>query len=387
MERSFLNPARAFLLPFSWLYGAGIWIRNNLYDNGLIKETGVNIPTISVGNITVGGTGKTPHVEYIVELLKDRYAVATLSRGYMRKTRDFRIASDQSTTGEIGDEPAQMKRRFPEVTVAVDRKRVNGVRELMRQDPSLEVIVLDDAFQHRAIRPGYSILLIDFNRPILNDHLLPAGRLREPAINRNRANMILVTKSPAEMKPIEMREYVNRIGLGAGQHLFFTTIRYVGLYPVFPDVQSQGVDQARDHAGGVLLISGIANPEPLRKYAGGISDNIREIRFRDHHRYTNKDVDRILSTVHEMQRGTMNEMDDSTTNEIQGSTAEILILTTEKDAVKLRELELPEPIRSTMHAVRIRVQFLNNDQEEFDKHINSYVTSNKRGSLLYKGED
>lgn len=367
------------LLPFSWLYGLGIWIRNSLYDNGLIKATGFHIPTISVGNITVGGTGKTPHVEYIVELLKDRYSVATLSRGYMRKTRDFRIASDKPATGEIGDEPAQMKRRFPGVTVAVDRKRVNGVRELMKQDPSLEVIVLDDAFQHRSIRPGYSILLIDYNRPILNDHLLPAGRLREPAINRNRANMILVSKSPAEMKPIEMREYVNQIGLDIGQHLFFTTIGYAALYPVFPDVQPDGVNQTRDHAGGVVLISGIANPGALREYAGRISDNIREIRLRDHHRYTSKDVDRIQSA--------MIEVEGSIANDLDGSTAEILILTTEKDAVKLRELELPEPIKMAMYAVPVRVQFLNDDQEEFDKQINSYVTSNKRGSLLYQGED
>ncbi len=379
MERSSLNSWSMILLPFSCLYGLGVWIRNNLYDNGLIKATGFNIPTISVGNISVGGTGKTPHVEYIVELLKDKHSVATLSRGYMRKTRDFRIASDKSTTGEIGDEPAQLKRRFPEVTVAVDRKRVNGVRELMKQDPSLEAIVLDDAFQHRSIRPGYSILLIDYNQPILNDHLLPAGRLREPASNRNRANMILVTKSPAELKPIEMREYVNRIELGIGQHLFFTTIGYGDLYPVFQDVQPKGADHYRNHASGVVLISGIANPGALREYAGGISDNIREIRFRDHHRYTSKDLDRIRSAVNEIQSGARNNMD--------GSTAEILILTTEKDAVKLRELAVPEPIRKAMHAVRIRVQFLNDDQEEFEKQINSYVTSNKRGSLLYQGED
>jgi tetraacyldisaccharide 4'-kinase len=369
MNRNSRNRWILILVPFSWLYGLAVWIRNTLFDNGLIRVTGFNIPIISIGNITVGGTGKTPHVEYLAEQLKKEYRVATLSRGYKRKTRDFRVASADSSTPEIGDEPVQMKKRFPDVVVAVDRDRVNGVRELMKLDPPLEAIVLDDAFQHRSIRPGFSILLIDYNRPMVSDHLLPAGRLREPAVNRNRANMILVTKSPPGIKPIEMREYVNRLGLELGQHLFFTTMQHGELVPVFNDAPPRELQYFKEQAGGVLVVSGIADPGSLMEYAREISTKVELIRFPDHHRYSGKDVNRIRGKAEDM----------------TASRQEILILTTEKDATKLRELDLPQPLRELMYAVRIRVHFLNNDKENFDKQIISYVTSNKRSSILHQG--
>jgi tetraacyldisaccharide 4'-kinase len=362
---------KLILIPFSWLYGIVVWIRNSLYDNGLIRSTAFNIPTILVGNITVGGTGKTPHVEYLVGLLKDHYAVATLSRGYLRKTREFRVASLDSTTREIGDEPRQIKNRFPDVTVAVDRKRVHGIEELMKLAPPLDVIVLDDAFQHRSLKAGFSILLIDYNRPMVSDQLLPAGMLREPAINRNRAQMILVTKSPVDIKPIEMREYVNRLGLELGQHLFFTTMVFGDLFPVFPDVVPKDLEHHRTNAHGVLMVSGVVHPGQLKEYAGEISNNIEEIRFPDHHRYSVKDLEQIHSRVQKM----------------GGADGEVLILTTEKDAVKLRELDVTESIRSAMYAIRIHVKFLNGDQENFEKQINNYVTSNKRSSILHQGKD
>ena len=371
MNRSFRYRWRLILVPFSWLYGLVIWIRNTLFDNGLIKATEFKLPIISVGNITVGGTGKTPHTEYLVDLLKEEYHVATLSRGYRRKTRDFRIVSPDSTTLEMGDEPIQIKNRFPGITVAVDRKRVNGVGELMKLSPPVEVILLDDAYQHRSIRPGYSILLIDYNRPIDHDHLLPAGLLREPATSRNRANMILVTKTPGEMKPIEMREYVNRLGLEIGQHLFFTSIRYGHLFPVFGNGHAADPDDMKGNTGGVLIISGVAHPGALREFARNISGNIEEIRYPDHYRYSGKEVDLIGDKI----------------KKLAITESQILILTTEKDAAKLREQELPEHIRKAMYAVRIHVFFLNDDKENFDKQINSYVTSNKRSSILHQGTD
>ncbi len=255
--------------------------------------------------------------------------------------------------------------------MAVDRKRVNGVRELMKIAPQLEVIVLDDAFQHRSIRIGFSILLIDYNRPILSDHLLPAGMLREPAINRNRAQMILVTKSPGDLKPIEMREFVNRLDLQIGQHLFFTTMKYGDLFPVFPGVRTKKLESFKEHTGGVLIVTGVAHPGTLPEFAREISENVEEIRLPDHHRYTRKDVKRIQEKMEEM----------------GGIQSEILILTTEKDATKLQEMEMPEAIRNAMYAVRIHVHFLNNDQENFEKQIINYVTSNKRSSILYQGEN
>lgn len=362
---------KVILIPLSWLYAVVIWIRNSLYDNGFFKSRGFNIPLISVGNITVGGTGKTPHVEYLTGLLNDTYHVATLSRGYKRKTRDFRIASSDSTANEIGDEPLQIKKRFPEITVAVDRKRVNGIERLMKQTPPVEVILMDDAYQHRSVKPGFSVLLIDYTRPIDRDMLLPAGMLREPAANVNRANIILVTRSPERIKPIEFREYVNRMGLSIGQHLYFTTMRYGDLSPVFPGCTRRDAAWFKKQVGGVLIVAGIANPRPLRQYARSINTNIQELSFPDHHHYAPRDIEKISSTYREMKK----------------ENQEILVLTTEKDAMRLRDHD-PEPdLKEAMHAVRIHVHFLNDDKNEFDKQILNYVISNRRSSILYQGED
>ena len=308
---------KVILIPFSWLYGLVIWIRNMLFDNGILKSSGFNIPLISVGNITVGGTGKTPHVEYLAELLHSQFKLATLSRGYKRRTRDFRIASAESNVSEIGDEPLQIKKRFPGIDVAVDRKRANGIRELMSLAPWLEVILMDDAYQHRSVKPGFSILLIDYARPIDKDHLLPAGMLREPASNTNRANIILVTRSPERIKPIEFREYVNRLGLSIGQHLYFTTMRYGKLSPVFPESPAREAEWFKKHVGSILIVSGIANPRPLRQYARSINTNLTELSFPDHHTSSHHDMEKI-STAYE---------------KLKKSHQEVLVLTTEKDAM------------------------------------------------------
>ncbi len=359
------------LLPFSWLYGLGVWIRNRLFDHEVLSSASFNIPIISVGNITVGGTGKTPHVEYLAALLGEEFSLATLSRGYKRRTRDFRIASTESTVGEIGDEPLQMKRRFPEMTVAVDRKRVNGVKTLMEISPPVEVILLDDAYQHRSIKPGYSILLIDYMRPIQKDRLLPAGRLREPAINRNRANIILVTRSPERIKPIELREYANQLELSIGQHLYFTNMRYGDLTPVFPGCKKREAQWFKSQVEGVMIVAGIAQPRPLRQYARSISTNITELFFPDHHSYTQKDMEKISSAYQRLKQ----------------KSKEILVLTTEKDAMRLRDHQPAKDLQDAFHAVRIHVHFLNDDKEEFDRQILNYVHSNKRSSVLYQGED
>lgn len=329
------------------------------------------MPVISVGNITVGGTGKTPHTEYLVSLLKKEYRVATLSRGYRRESRDFRIATAKSRASEIGDEPLQIKQKYPDILVAVDRKRVNGITELMKIGPPLEVILLDDAYQHRSLKPGYSILLIDYGRPILNDHLLPAGMLREPAKNRNRANIILVTKTPLDIKPMEMREFVKKLDLQIGQHLFFTSMSYGSLKAVFPSDHGDGERDAtwfREKDTGILLISGIANPQGIKTYARSISKNVSELFYQDHHHYNKKDIETIKQGAADLRK----------------NHSQLLILTTEKDAVKLSELEFPEELRTLMYAVPIMVEFRNGDKENFDKQIHSYVKSNKRGNVLHK---
>lgn len=375
MNRSGRNNWRRVLCPFAWLYGLVIWIRNSLYDQGLISSKSFNIPIISVGNITVGGTGKTPHVEYLTELLGDEYEVATLSRGYKRKTRDFRIASDSSIASEIGDEPMQIKQRFPEITVAVDRKRVRGVKMLMKLEPPIDLILLDDAYQHRSLKPGFSILLIDYSRPLDRDHLIPAGLLREPAVNRNRSNIILVTKSPERIKPIELREYVNKLGLCMGQHLYFTTIKYGNMVPVYPDVSAKKLQWFKEHIGAVLIVAGIVNPRALRQFARSINTNISEIYYPDHHRYRPKNIDRITELYHELKEEP----------KLKEERKEVLVLTTEKDAMRFREHMPEQSVRDYFYAVRIHVHFLNNDKDEFDQQIKSYVSSNKRSSILYQG--
>jgi len=371
MNKAGRHSWKLVLIPFSWLYGLAVRIRNLLYDQGILASARFNIPVISVGNITVGGTGKTPHIEYLAGLLGSTYRIATLSRGYKRHTRDFRIASPESGVREVGDEPLQILRRFPEITVAVDRKRVHGVRLLMKQSPPLDAILLDDAFQHRSIEPGLSILLMDYSRPNDRDYLLPAGMLREPASNRKRAHIILITRSPERIKPIELREFVNRMRLSIGQHLYFTTMRYGELVPVYPETTRREAEWFKQQAGGVLIVSGIAHPRPLRNYARSIHTRISELSYPDHHPYSQKDMEKITRTFRDFRQADKN----------------ILVLTTEKDATRLRELD-PEPdLREAMHAVRIHVHFLHNDKEAFDRQILNYVNSNKRSSILHKGTD
>jgi len=359
------------LIPLSWLYGSVIWIRNFFYETGVFSSTEYHLPIIAVGNLTAGGTGKTPHVEYLAELLKESFSVATLSRGYKRKTRDFRIATQQSTPREIGDEPCQIKRRFPEVTVAVDRRRRNGIEQLMKLDPTVEVILMDDAYQHRSVRPGLSVLLMDYSRPVDRDFLLPAGRLREPAGNRKRANIILVTRSPERMKPIERREYVKNLGLNIGQHLFFTTIRYGKLYPVFEGSPQRDAAWFKNHADSVLIVSGIAQPRHMRQYARSIQTSMHEVSFPDHHHYSNRDVERMVRQF----------------NLLAENGKEPMVLTTEKDAVRLREFDPPQPFKDACHAVRIHIHFLNDDQSDFNKQIYNYVVSNRRSSILHQEAD
>jgi tetraacyldisaccharide 4'-kinase len=351
-----------------------ICIRNLFYDNGWLVSTEFQIPVISVGNITVGGTGKTPHVEYLAGLLKEEYRVAVLSRGYRRKTRDFRIARPGSITREFGDESAQISFRFPDITVAVDRDRVHGVSELIQLEPPVEAIILDDAFQHRSIRPGLSILLEDYHRPMERDFLLPAGMLREPAVNLRRADMILVAKCPGEISPDKMDSFLNRPGFEPGKNLFFTTIEYGGLIPVFSGTPLLEPGLIAGKMRGVLIVSGIARPGTLREYAMGFTGSVAEIRFPDHHFYSLRDLERIGAKMKQM---------DGTDRNSNVPPEGILVLTTEKDAVKLREQPVPEFIRKALYAVRIRVEFLNHDQEHFDRKIKSYVKSSKRSGILH----
>ncbi|HDR89348.1 MAG TPA: tetraacyldisaccharide 4'-kinase [Bacteroidetes bacterium] len=355
-----------FLLPLSWVYGLVIWCRNFLYDVNLISSRAYPVPVISVGNITVGGTGKTPHIEYLIGLLHEKYRLAVLSRGYRRKTRRFMIGQADSSVSDIGDEARQIKNKFPEVTVAVDRKRTRGIERLLKQNPPPDVILLDDAFQHRRVKPGLNMLLIDCQRPISRDYLLPAGRLREHAMEKRRAHTILVTKCPEKMTPMERRILINDTRPYPYQKIFFSTFRYTDPVPVFPeDTEFPGKQVVKTEKYQILLVTGIANNRPLKKHVRGFQARFKELRFPDHHNYNLSDVKNIIAEF----------------EKLPGNKK--IILTTEKDAMRLKEKKFPEHIRQNMYYVPVEIAILFEKSRTFNRHILDYVRKNKRNSRLY----
>jgi len=361
------NKRNIFLYPFSLIYGAITGIRNFMYNTGILQRHEFRLPVICVGNITVGGTGKTPHTEYLIELLSKSFNVATLSRGYLRKSRGFRIASPSSSVSEIGDEPMQIYRKFPGITVAVDRNRVNGVNEILKEKPDTEVIILDDGFQHRSLTPGFTILLTDFNRLMINDHLLPYGRLRESVDNMNRADIIIVTKSPVKISPIQRRIIVKEISKAAYQNLYFTSFEYKDPLPVFAQRAGQDLTFTVQNKSkrGIILVTGIANPAPLKEHLSEFFAEINHLSFPDHHKFSEKDISGIEAAFENL------------------GSQEKFIITTEKDAIRLRELtNIAESFRSSVYYIPVGVKFLNEDKDEFDNLILEYVRKNKRNNRI-----
>jgi tetraacyldisaccharide 4'-kinase len=357
-----LHRRNILLYPLSLLYGLITAVRNFLYDYGILSSVEFQFPVICVGNITVGGTGKTPHTEYIAGLLKDKYKVATLSRGYKRETRDFRIASLSSQVSEIGDEPMEIFRKFPDLLVTVDRNRVHGVNKILEEYPGTEVIILDDGFQHRKITPGFSILLSDYDRLIFRDYMLPYGNLREHKENMRRADIILITKSPENISPIQRRLIVKEINKSPYQNLYFTSFIYKHPVPVFANPSSDGQFSIAQGTGcGIVLVTGIANPQPLKEYLDRSYNEIIHLSFPDHHNYSEKDLLRISSAYNDL------------------ASENRYVFTTEKDAVRLREFaNIAEPIRSASYYIPIGIHFLNEDKDEFDNLIIDYVRKNHR---------
>ncbi len=357
------------LYPLSLLYGLITGLRNFLYDAGILPSREFHFPVICVGNITVGGTGKTPHTEYLATLLRMHFKVAILSRGYKRKTRDFRIASSSSQVNEIGDEPLQIFRNFPDLIVAVDRDRVHGVKKILMEYPETEVIILDDAFQHRRITPGFSILLSDFTRPLITDHMLPYGNLRESKRNMRRADMILITKSPADLSAMQRRLIVKEINKSPYQNLYFTTYRYESPTAVFSSSNPENSAISESAGCGIVLITGIANPKPLKDYLLKNYNEIIHLSFNDHHNFDEKDLKNISSAYYSLKSATK------------------YLFTTEKDAVRLREFtNIAEPLRSAFFYIPIGINFLNEDKDEFDNLIIDYVRKNHRNNRVSAGK-
>ncbi len=357
-----------WLLPFSWIYGSIVRFRNWLFDIGLKKSKSFSIPIISVGNITVGGSGKTPHVEYLIRLLHDKAKIAVLSRGYKRKSHGYVLANESTTMPEIGDEPFQMHEKFSDIYVAVDAKRARGIENLQNDEASkdVDVVLLDDAFQHRYVKPGINILLVDYHRLIIYDKMLPAGRLREPLSGKNRADIVIITKCPKDLKPMEFRVLTKAMDLYPFQKLYFTSIDYDTPKGVFEEKQIE-LDKLQDYH--VLLLTGIASPKQMEHDLKPMTKDITNLSFGDHHSFKGKDIDRINNTFESMPEPR-------------------IIITTEKDAVRLRETEgLYEKVKSNMYELPIKVSFMLDQQDNFNEKIISYVRKNSRNSILAKRKD
>ena len=357
-----------WLLPLSWIYGSIVRFRNWLFDIGLKKSRAFSIPIISVGNITVGGSGKTPHVEYLIRLLHDKVKIAVLSRGYKRKSRGYVLANEDTTMSDIGDEPFQMHQKFDDIYVAVDTKRVRGIENLQSDEDTkdVDVVLLDDAFQHRYVKPGINILLVDYHRLIIYDKMLPAGRLREPLSGKNRADIVIITKCPKDLKPMEFRVLTKALNLYPFQKLYFTCINYDTPRGVFTGKQIELTNLKDCHA---LLLTGIASPKQMEHDLKPMVKGMTSLTFGDHHHFRGKDIDRINEAFEALPEPR-------------------IIITTEKDAVRLRETDgLYEKVKQSMYELPIKVNFMLDQEENFNEKIISYVRKNSRNSILAKRKD
>jgi tetraacyldisaccharide 4'-kinase len=332
-------------------------VRNKLYDWNILSSTSFPVKTIVVGNLSVGGTGKSPHIEYLVRLLRDDYKIATLSRGYGRKTKEFIIADGNTTSADIGDEPLQFKRKFADIIVAVDAKRVNGIKEIMKRYPSTKVILLDDAFQHRAVKAGLSIVLTDYHKLFYSDYLMPMGTLREGKSGIARADIVIVTKCPAHITRDEMARVTYRINAYGIRNVYFTYIKYESIVAL-NKINALAVGSInRDYS--VLLIAGIANPVPLEKYVRDKFTDVITEYFPDHHDYNMNDMKRI--------------------GDLFGSimNTKKIIITTEKDAMRLMDAGIKSATDTLpIYYLPIEIAFTEPINPLFNNQITDYVRTN-----------
>ncbi|MGM0932261.1 MAG: tetraacyldisaccharide 4'-kinase [Bacteroidota bacterium] len=327
---------RKILLPFSLLYGFVMLIRNFLYDSGILKSKSYEIPVICVGNLNTGGTGKSPMIEFLLKVLGKEYRVASLSRGYKRKTRGYYLLMGTEAAAQVGDEPLQFKKKFPETLVAVDADRQNGISNLLKENP--EVILLDDAFQHRKVKAGFNILLTAFGDLYTDDFMLPTGNLREPGFGAERADVILVTKCPPNLNRSEQEHIRTKLELRNYQELFFTSIKYSEEI-----ISAEKRIMLRDlKTTPFTLVTGIAKPQPLVKYLEGEKLKFEHKTFGDHHNFNS-------SEIAELQK-------------------EDLILTTEKDYMRLQNRIAKEKL----FYLPIEVSFINGEME-FLEEVLAYV--------------
>jgi tetraacyldisaccharide 4'-kinase len=345
------------LLPFSLIGKTVVILRNKFYDRGLFTSHKFGIPVISIGNITVGGSGKTPHTEFLIDLLSKEFNVAVLSRGYKRQSKGFKYVESNDSASKTGDEPLQIKRKYPDIVVAVDVDRVQGIKQIQTDYPCVDSVLLDDAFQHRQITPSLNIVLIDYNRPVWNDLMLPAGRLRDCLSSLYRADIIVITKCPTNMSPDEKQNCADKLRK-YNKPIYYSRFKHGKAYPLSGSNNSSAFDSSR-----LLAVSGIANPavffrQIAEQYPEAI---IEQIAFPDHHRFSKKDIRHIM------------EKAKSRT-----------VVTTEKDSVRLISYfcETKEQIPENIYCIPVKVKI--DDSKSFNLNITNHVRANKKNGRLHQ---
>ncbi|SHI94278.1 lipid-A-disaccharide kinase [Mesonia phycicola] len=328
---------RKLLLPFSLIYGFIVWLRNKLYDWEIKKSAKFTIPVICVGNLSVGGTGKSPMIEHLIKLLKDKHNLATLSRGYKRESKGFYILSGNETAAYVGDEPLQFKSKFSSITVAVDEQRKRGIENLLALKNTPDVVLLDDAFQHRKVTPSHSILLTSYNNLYCNDYILPAGNLREPKSGAKRANIIVVTKCPKDLSDLEMNKIKKKLKPLKQQKVFFSSIKYANEV-INHKNERLNIDNSKDFS----LVTGIANPTPLLQHLEKLNLKFNHLNFPDHYNFKEKDLQKIKQSN--------------------------LVITTEKDFMRLKN----EIDASQLYYLPIEIEILK-DNLDFENTIKSWL--------------
>lgn len=350
----FLKSFRILLLPFALLYGGIVLLRNWLYNKNILKSTSFGLPLICIGNLSVGGTGKSPMVEYLIKHLKSKYKVATLSRGYKRKTKGYALATAKTTALDIGDEPMQFHKKFPDIPVAVGEERIVAIPQLLHDRPETEVVILDDAFQHRAIKPGFNILLTDCNNLFTRDFFLPTGDLRDQRSSYKRADLIIVTKCKPDMPLWEKDKLIKEIAPLPKQQVFFTTIVYGTPYHMIKHTSFEINPQTE-----VLLVTGIANPRPLKEYLESRSNTYYMMHYGDHHIFSIDDWNDIKKRFESI------------------DAEQKIILTTEKDAMRLMKFET-ELQSLPFYVIPIEHQFLFNQGTMFDNIVIKFIENFKQ---------
>jgi tetraacyldisaccharide 4'-kinase len=344
---------KILLAPFSLLYGSGAWLRNYLYNKHFLRSIHFDVPVINVGNLSTGGTGKTPQVDYLINLLKAQYPVGMLSRGYRRSSSGYQDVNIDSTALEVGDEPLLIKWKHPEIAVAVSEDRATGIPSLVSEKPLGFTVILDDAFQHRTIRSGLNILLTPYNNLYTDDWILPMGNLREFRNGADRADIIIVSHAPTTLSKKEREQVVAKLAPKAYQHIFFSHIQYQRPYQVF---QERLLPAAFNEKQQVVLLTGIANSDKMRSYLETQCQEVFERRFADHHSFTQQDIESVINTY----------------NNIEGQ--EKIIVTTEKDLTRLMPFAASfNKAGVKLLCLPIKVNFVPEEKRRFDRAIHFFV--------------